>query len=856
MKHFCHMLMAALLATSAHSQTLTLAGEPEQLYPQRFSLEDVTITGGPFLHAQKLNDSILLAYDEGRLLQPFEKQAGLKESGRAYVNWSGGIGAGLDGHVGGHYVGALASSYASCRDPQMKARLKQRMDHFVSRLKECQDAWDQDADAVMHGYVGGVPESRNVWTTLARGNFDKYWASWVPFYNVHKTFAGLRDAWYYGHNEEARQVFVKLCDWAVNLVANLNDSQMANILGNEHGGMSEELAEAYQMTGDQKYLVAAKKYAHKWLLTGMSTRNKTFLDHNHANTQVPKAIGFERIYQLSRTGSYGLAARFFWEDVAMRRTIAVGGNSVAEWFPAKNEYERFITSIEGVETCNSYNMLKLSLDLFTDSHDSRYTDFIESTMINHILSSQHPVTGGYVYFTSARPQHYRVYSQVNQAMWCCVGSGMENHGKYAEFAYLHNLTNDTLFVNLFMPTELQWKARGIRLLQDTRFPYEPGTRLTVEGSGRFALAVRHPAWCEGFALQVNGTSVQTREVGGYAIIDREWQSGDVVSVSLPMKVGVEPLPNVDDYVAFKYGPVLLGAITGTDQLVGLRANESRMGHVASGQQKDIYSAPLLIGPRAGLAAAVEMTNPDSLHFRINGYYNDERFADLRLQPFHTIHDARYMMYWMNVEGERWEAIRAELQAAEDARLALEARTIDYVVTGTQQSEADHYLQSSGSNSGSYQGEYYRDGQQFGYILSTGGCTEGVTLMARYWGGDSNRTFDIYVANQLIATETLKGGKNEFVNVEYPVPANLLRGKRSVRVRFQAHQGSIAGGLYYLRLCTDKPLSIGEVHASVLTGNNAAHTVYDLQGRRVPEHLANSDQRGMVLVSGGRKFLNK
>ena len=769
-----------------------------KLYPQLFDLDEVTVNRGPFMHAMALNNKVLLEYDMGRLLQPYEQQAGLAESGRPFDNWGGD--RGLQGHVGGHYLSAMAIAWRSCNDPAVKARLKQRIDLFVGRLEECQQAWDNSESTVMHGYLGGVPHSYELWTTFAEGDMKEYWASWVPFYNVHKAMAGLRDAWLYADNETARKMFLKLCDWGVRLIANLTDSQLQGALGNEHGGINEMFADAYQMTGDRRYLDAAKRYSHKWLLEGMAGSKASTIDNVHANTQVPKVIGFERTYQQDGTVQYGKAARFFWEDVANRRTIAVGGNSVAEWFPANGEYGKFITSIEGVETCNSNNMLKLTEALFADNHSSTYPDFFEGTLYNHILSSQNPETGGYVYFTPARPQHYRVYSQVNQAMWCCVGTGMENHGKYAEFVYVHS--RDSLFVNLFMPTTLHWRDKGVVMTQETDFPYEPSSRITIERGGRFTLCVRHPSWAEGFRVKVNGREVSAGEVNGFMPVRRHWKKGDVVEISLPMRISVVPLQHYPDYVAFKYGPILLGAKTGTDHMDGLFAGETRMGHVAAGMQKNIYSAPLLIGSRDGLAEAVETTDSGRLHFRINGYYNDKKWNGLVLEPFYGIHESRYMMYWLNVDGEKWDEIRAGLEAEEMAAQRLEARTIDYVVAGTQQSESDHGMMQHGTGHGSYNGEYYRDGAGwFSYELQTKGHADGVTLMARYWGGDAGkRTFDILVDNRLIATESLKGGKAGFMNVEYPVPSELIRGKASVCVTFKAHSGNIVGGVYYVRLC--------------------------------------------------------
>ena len=843
---FLTMMTALLIGTTSVSAQ-------SKLYPKLFDLQDVVINDGPFRHAQDLNCQVLLQYDLGRLMQPYENQAGLPESGKPFDNWGGTYG--LQGHVGGHYISALAISYASCQDANVKAQLKERMDQFVHRLKECQQVWDAHENSVMHGYCGAVYNSYKVWSTLAEGNMDEYWKSWVPFYNVHKTYAGLRDAWMYGGNEEAKEVFLKFCDWGVNLIAGLTNDQVQGVLGNEHGGINEMFADAYQMTKDAKYLEASKRYAHKWLLTGMSANNTSVINNVHANTQVPKVIGFERTYQQDGSNTYRKAALNFWKNVVNKRTIAVGGNSIAEWFPNDQQYGMFITSIEGVETCNTNNMMKLTEDLFCDSHNSMYGDFFEQAMYNHILSSQHPETGGYVYFTSARPQHYRVYSQVNQAMWCCVGTGMENHGKYGEFVYAHD--GENLYVNLFVPTTLNWKEKGVNLTQETSFPYEAKTKITINEGGTFTLNVRHPAWCSGFEVKVNESAVNATETLGYLPISRTWQAGDVIEISLPMQVTLQPLQNYTDYVAFKYGPILLSAKTGTDGVTGLFADDSRMGHVASGPQKNIYTAPLLIGDRSQLADAVEMTDASKLQFKINGYYSDEKWADLVLEPFANVHGARYMMYWLNVDGEKWDAIKAQLEAEEAAAQLLESRTLDYVDAGTQQSEADHYMQVSNSNKGEYQGEYWRDGSGYvSYKMQTKGKSEGVTLMVRYWGGDGgNRKFDIQIDNKTIATETLTGGKNEFVNVEYEIPSSMLQDKSEVRVKFKAKSGNIFGGIYYVRLLQSEKdvTSVQSVNFKQPQGD----VVYDLNGRKIVNgKLSNSTLPWGIYIVNGKKYIKQ
>lgn len=838
-----HSFQKAIVGLSLFSILSTVCFAQSSLYPNEFELSEVTLLDGPFRHAMELNDSVLLAYDVDRLLQPFQKQAGIKQTGAPFINWSGEIGAGLDGHVGGHYLSALAMSYASSRNSETKAKLKARADYMLSQLKLCQDVVT-DSTNVMYGYVGGVPSSTQVWSSFATGNFTLYNSSWVPWYNEHKIFAGLRDAWLYMGNQQAKTMFLKLCDWGVGLISKLSDGSMQTMLDKEHGGMNEVYADAYEMTGAAKYLTAAKRFSHQTLLTNMKANSSTFLDSKHANTQIPKVIGFERIALLDPTATdYATASVNFWNNVVNNRSLALGGNSVAEYFLPAANYSKYTTEREGPESCNTYNMLKLSEDLFAGTQNAAYVDFYERAVLNHILSTQHPEHGGYVYFTSARPQHYRVYSQVNQAMWCCVGSGMENHGKYGQFIYTHK-DSSALYVNLFMASQLDWKAKGLTLRQETRFPYEAATKLTLtlaEGkTDSFSMFIRHPKWVSqsGFVVSVNGVPVSTVSAPqSYLELKRSWKNGDVVTVSLPMKVGVEPLQNYTNYVALTYGPVLLGAKTGANDLIGLLAGEERMGHVATGPLNSLTAAPVLVGDRASLADSVKLVNADSLLFKINGFYNNAKFQALRLQPFYTIHDARYMMYWWQLTAAQYSTIKASVDAEEAKVLELDRRTLDFVSPGQQQSEADHFMKTENASTGVYNAEAYRDAAQggaFSYRMKTKGVSDSVSLMVRYWGNETgNRSFDLLIDKDTVTGINLanKWKFASFVNVEYPIPARMLVGKDSIRVTFDARSGNVAGGVYYLRLLsgsrtiTAKPYVFNAKEYGVCDANRAPLTAF-------------------------------
>ena len=767
----------------------------DKLYPNEFPLGDVTLLDGSFKHARDLNIEVLLKYDVDRLLAPYRKEAGLPAKAKSYPNWDG-----LDGHIGGHYLTAMAMNYAATGN----AECKKRMDYMILELKACQEANGQKYPDWGVGYVGGVPNSAALWSKIKAGEVGAIWKEWAPYYNIHKMYAGLRDAWLYTGNTEAKSIFLHFCDWAITITQGLSDKQMEDMLGNEHGGMDEVLADAYQISGDEKYLTAAKRYSHKMFLDPLS-QGIDMLDNKHANTQIPKFIGFERIAELGHNAKYGKAGSFFWETVTTNRSLAFGGNSRREHFPAKESCIDFVNVNDGPESCNSYNMLKLTEDLFRVHPSAKYADYYERTIFNHILSTQHPEHGGYVYFTPARPRHYRVYSAPNEAMWCCVGSGMENHGKYNQFIYTHS--NDSLYLNLFIASELNWKEKGLKIKQETTFPDEEQTKLTItEGIASFKLLVRYPVWVSKGALKisVNGKDVAYAVLpSSYVCIDRKWKKGDVVQITLPMHNTIEHLPNVPEYIAFMHGPILLGAKTGTEDLKGLIADDGRWGQSSSGEFLPIDKAPILIDDNIqNIGDKLVPVKGKPLNYTLNVKMVNP--AELTLEPFSKIHDARYMMYWLALSNSGYKAYTDSLANIEKEKLALEKRTIDQVAPGEQQPETDHVMQVEKSNKGNNLNEFYRearDGGYFSYDLATN-SEPNLSLFVRYWGAEwGSRKFDISIDDEKLVTEdnTNKWNLSMFKDVVYPIPDSMVNGKTHVRVKFQSLPGSSAGAVYYIRL---------------------------------------------------------
>ena len=767
----------------------------DRLYADEFSLGDVTLLDGPLKKARDLNIRTLLQYDSDRLLAPYLKEAGLTPKAKSYPNWDG-----LDGHVGGHYLTAMAINAA-----MGDKACKERMEYFISELQACADANAKNHPDWGKGYVGGVPNSDRIWSNYKKGDFGAYSGAWVPFYNIHKMYAGLRDAWVYCGNEQAKQLFLGFCDWAIDLTAGLTDEQVERTLHTEHGGMNEVLADAYAITSDKKYLDVAKRFSHRRLLNPLSQRQDC-LDNMHANTQVPKVVGFERIAELSGDETYHNASIYFWDIVTGERSLAFGGNSRREHFPSKEACMDFINDIDGPETCNTNNMLKLTEELHRRNPEARFADFYELATFNHILSSQHPEHGGYVYFTPARPRHYRNYSAPNEAMWCCVGTGMENHGKYGQFIYTKK--DDNLFVNLFVASELNWKEKGLVLRQETGFPYAETSHITVvNGKGEFPLLVRYPGWVKPgqFEVKVNGQPVKiVTGPSSYITIDRKWKKGDVVDIIFPMYNSIKYLPNEPQYIAMMHGPIMLAAKTGTEDLAHLIADDSRFGQYAGGKKLPINEAPILVNNNLeDIANQLQPIAGKPLHFTLNTKMENAIHSEL--QPFFEIHDARYMMYWLALSEDSYKSYLDNLAKQEQERQALEARTVDKVQPGEQQPEADHFMETDRSQVGNTNDVFFRDasnGHFFSYLMQTGGQTD-LSLRLKYWGvGEwKSHEFDIFVDDVLVkeVNNTGKYRVSEFKYETYPVPEELLKGKKQVRVKFVAKPRKQIGEIYEVRL---------------------------------------------------------
>lgn len=617
-----------------------------QAAAEPFPVQQVRITEGPFRDAMERDIAYLLDLEPDRFLHNFRELAGLEPKAPHYGGWES---MQIAGHSLGHYLTALSFAYAQTG----QQRIRDRIDYIVEELALAQAEWG-------NGYVGAIPGQRELWEEIRRGdvNGEPFGLNgvWVPWYTLHKLYAGLIDAHSYAESEGALRVVTDLADWAIETTGGLSHDQWQEMLDAEHGGMNEALANLYAITGEERFMQLSRKFHHEDVLHDRILRTLD-LEGLHANTQIPKVIGAVRQYELTGDDSLRTIADAFWDQIVQEHTYAMGGNTEGEHLGPPGALDGRLGTTTA-ETCNTYNMLKLTRHLFALSAAPRYADYYEGALYNHILASQEPARGMMTYFVSLRPGHFKTYSTPDSSFWCCTGSGMENHVRYGQGIYFHR--DDALYVNLFIPSEVEWAEQGITLRQETGFPRENTTRLTLstEAPTDVELRIRHPKWAvDAPVVRVSGQFVDMEsEPGSYITLRRTWESGDTIEVEYPMTLHTEPLPGAPDQVAVLYGPIVLAGVLGTD---GMPADSAyAKDHLAytgadlfipadlrdrqEPYDLDTPSIPRLDVDPERVDEWVQPVDGEPLTFRVAGAGLQN---DIMLRPFYDVHHQRYTVYW-------------------------------------------------------------------------------------------------------------------------------------------------------------------------------------------------------------------
>jgi DUF1680 family protein len=599
------------------------------LKAEPFDLTDVRLLDGPFRDAMLRDKALLLGFDEDRLLHNFRVTAGLPSNAQPLGGWEAPT-CELRGHFVGHYLSACSLMYASTGDPA----LKQRVDSMVAELAKCQDALP--AMGYHPGYLSAFPESL----------FDRVDARrpvWAPYYTLHKIMAGLYDAYEHCGNQQALAMDEKIADWVGFRVGRLPYNQFQASLRNEQGGMNEVLANLYAATGNIQYMKLSEAFNQAVFFAPLLA-GQDKLDGIHANTQIPKVIGAARQYELGNDPGMRQVAEFFWDRVALHRSWVIGGDSDNEHFFPITDFANHLSPVTA-ETCNTYNMLKLTRHLFEWDASAQEMDFYERGLFNQILASQDPDTAMMTYYIGMNPGAFKVYSTPFDSFWCCMGTGIENHAKYGDTIYFH--APDALYVNLFIASTLQWNDEGVTLSQETQFPNDGASTFTIHcgASKQFALMLRHPAWAGAATVSINGQPQIVRADAGsyYITVTRAWRDGDTVEYHLPMSLHLEPLPGHDSTVSVMYGPIVLAGELGSGDLP---PNGEEARNPQQFRKFPDPPAPVITCAAPEILSHIDRV-PGKVAFKTNGLLKSPTAAsaDLQMLPFYRIHHEHYSVYW-------------------------------------------------------------------------------------------------------------------------------------------------------------------------------------------------------------------
>lgn len=742
-----------------------------QLRAEPFSLSQVRLTAGPFKDALERNHKYLLTLEPERLLHNFRINAGLPSRATPLGGWEK-PDVELRGHFTGHYLSACALMFTATGDTALRLRAQK----IVAGLAECQKALGTS------GYLSAFPEE-----LIDRVESGK--RVWAPYYTLHKIYAGLLDTYLNCGIDQALEVLTKAIGWVKSRTDKLDDLRMQTMLRVEFGGMAEVLSNLSAVTGNPEYLSLARRFDKKTFLDPL-TKGRDELKGLHANTHIPQAIAAAREFELTGENSYRDAAIFFWNQIVNARSYCTGGTSNYEYWrkdPGKLAGE---LSVETHENCCTYNMLRLSRRLFSWSADPRIADYYERALLNGILPTQHPEEGGgLMYYVPLKSGLFKMFGVPDSSYWCCNGTGIESFSTLGNSIYFHEGPN--LYVNLFIPSELRWDERGLRLRQETDFPERETTtlHLALARPTEMTIFIRIPSWVTRPAVvMINGRRLTAgTSPGMYSALKRKWENGDRVEVTLPMDLHLSRLPDDPTTAAVMYGPVVLAGALGSEGMTEKMKNGFGFPDVnRMFTDGAAIEAPALVPQSTKLTKWIVPVSGRPLTFRT---VKAGRPKDVTLLPFYRMFGQRYAIYWDLFTPAEWKE-------HESSRSVLPPGVIDHVQIGDAKSEKEHNFQAYHFSQGNTRGRgWVKSPQWFRHDLNVR-PERPMTLSCTYSGDERDCIFDILIDGLLLATQTLDGQKpGEFLTISYPIPADLVKGKKRVAVMLRGKEGKTTAEVY-------------------------------------------------------------
>lgn len=785
-------------------------------------------------NAAEKESEYLLSLDSEKFLYEWYRLAGLEpttESG--YDGWERSSGNNFRGHAFGHYMSATSQAYLSSSG-ETKEKLKAEITEAVNGLAACQSAYGA-AHPESAGYVSPFPEEwlqRVDGVPLAGTKIQSGDNLIVPYYNLHKMVAGLLDVTKNVDDPELKSTALSVAEgfgeYLYNRFSMLTDKNQ--MLRTEYGGMNEALYELYNLTGNDHFKTAAEYFDETALFEQLAA-NQDVLNGKHANTTVPKLTGAvkrytvltenEEYYNALSQGEkdslnmYLEAAKNFWDITIDHHTYVTGGNSQSEHFheadkigydATKSEYDASTTC----ETCNTYNMLKLSKALYHVTGDKKYMDYFERTYTNAILPSQNPETGTTMYFQPMAPGYNKVFNRPFDEFWCCTGTGMENFSKLGDNIYQMN--EDGVSVHMFWASELN--RDGIHIKQIANMPNEDTVTFEVkEANAGTVLRLRKPDWLAGEAvIKVNDKKADLQEENGYFKVTVK--SGDKVTYQMPMQMVAYPMPDKPNLIAFKYGPIVLSAKLTTNNIEASNPN-------------GILVRVGTFDPKAQTVITTQNMSPDEWLTNLNenmvrmedGENGEIQFAlknvdseseTLVYSPHYMRYKERYGIYMYMEEPDSQasqDRILANKQVIRDQEMS-----IDYLDSfDANNSEAAKNQQGENTQVGSHLGKTYRDGKTngwFSYDMKIDPNAEHNYLNCVFFSGDRGRKFDIMVDGTVLDGPydySDAPSANEFYTHTVEIPKEIIdnakNGKVTVRFQSRPEYNSFVGGLFGIRTST-------------------------------------------------------
>ncbi|MFO7656257.1 MAG: glycoside hydrolase family 127 protein [Bacteroidales bacterium] len=752
------------------------SNKPVKQFVLPFEPGDVKLLEGPFKKSAELSTKLLLNYEPDFFLAKLRAESRLAPKAEYCNRWEDTT---ITLYNMGHYLGTCAIMYRTTGDIQFL----ERVNYIVDELDSC-----MATDTA--GYIGSIPGRQYIVENQVTKEIIRYPefhfnGKYVPFCTLHKLMTGLRDAYRLCNNQKALDLEKKYADQIENFVIQIPESSLQIILQHEHGGINEVMADLYSDTGDDKYLRLSRKFHHKAILDSL-LHGIDILPGIPSYTLIPDIIGLARRYELTGDSCDRKTAEFFWNRVVYYHSYATGGHGNYDYFGIPGRLrDRLGPNTTASGTAN--NMLTLTNHIFSWTASAGAADFYERTLLNHILSSQHPADGSVAQHLSLDMGGFKEY-QHPFFLTCCMATGIENLSTYGGAIYFKN--DNELFINQFIASELTWKEKGLVLSQNTKFPEEQGSSFTLKLIRPVGLTIniRYPYWAKnGITIEVNDR-IQEYSVkpGNYIQLTRTWKNNDKIEVRIPFSLRLESMPDDKNRVAVMYGPLLLAGDLGPE---------------GDPNMSDLLYVPVFLTHDRDPANWAEPVKGKVNEFLTKGV---GRPRDVMLKPFYLTHERTYSVYWDLFTARQWENLENDYNAMQARKRQLQPITFDFINAGDTLEEQKHNLKSEQSVTGLYKLKPYRESHNgwFSYEVKVP-RKKPTALVVEYHGGyPGAKTFDITVNNYVIATEDLSSLKSaQFKEIQYVIPENLTLGKKNITVKFRSHEDNTAGPVFSIRLIT-------------------------------------------------------